>query len=51
MFDLELTDTEREFFAEGHALEQARTDTFADMDAGFEKPSFWKRLFGKSDER
>ena len=51
MFDHELTETEREFFAEGHALEQAGADTFADMDIGFEKPSFWQRLFGKSDER
>jgi hypothetical protein len=51
MFDHELTDTEREFFAEGQALEQAGSDTFADLDHGFEKPSFWKRLFGKTDER
>ena len=50
MFDTNLTDTEREFFAEGEALEQDGADTFADMDAGFEQPSFWKRLFGNSDE-
>jgi hypothetical protein len=52
MFDHELTETERAFFAEGQALEQqARTDTFADLDHGYEKPTFWQRLFGKSDER
>ena len=51
MFDTELTDTEMEFFAQGQALEQSGNDDFSDLDAGFEKPSFWQRLFGTSDER
>jgi hypothetical protein len=51
MFDLELTDTEAEFFAAGHAYEQGSTESFADMDLGFEKPSFWQRLVRRDDER
>ncbi len=51
MFDLDLTDTELEFFAQGEAQEFAGPDTFADLDIGFEKPSLWERLFGKRDER
>ncbi len=50
MFDFELTDTEAQFFADGRALEQATTESFADMDVGFEKPSFWQRLVGRDDE-
>ncbi len=51
MFDLELTDTEAEFFAAGRALEQSAPESFADMDIGFEKPSFWQRLVRRDDER
>ena len=50
MFDLELTDTEAEFFAAGRAIEQANADSFADLDIGFEPPSFWQRLMRRDDE-
>jgi hypothetical protein len=51
MFDLELTDTEAAFFAAGRAYEQSTTESFADMDIGFEPPSFWQRLTRRDDER
>lgn len=49
MFDQELTEIEAEFFAEGRALEQP-AESFADMDIGFERPSFWRRLFSRDSE-
>lgn len=51
MFDLELTDTEAEFFAAGGAYEQASPESFADLDIDFQRPSFWQRLVRRDDER
>lgn len=43
MTDFDLTETEAEFFAAGSAADDA-PDTFADLDVGFERTSFWQRV-------
>ena len=48
MNDLELTQTEAEFFAEGLALEQTDNDTFADLDTDMPR-GVWDRMFHKRD--
>jgi hypothetical protein len=42
------SDQEEEFFREGSLLGQAApVESFDDLDAGYERPGFFRRLFGK----
>ncbi len=40
----DFTAQDRAFFAEGERLVEASYDSFADLDEGFERRSFWARL-------
>jgi len=45
------TDADEAFFAAGTALEQRAspaTDSFEDLGAPRERPSFWRRLFART---
>jgi hypothetical protein len=42
------TELEEEFFRAGSTPEElAKSESFADLDAGNEQPSLWRRLFGR----
>jgi hypothetical protein len=42
------SDQEEEFFRAGTLLAQAEpVESFEDLDAGYEKPGFFRRLFGR----
>ena len=48
MFEDELTEIEAEFFAEGRRIDSP-AESFADLDAESVRPSFWSRLFARSE--
>jgi hypothetical protein len=42
------SDDEEEFFRAGMAMSEVEpVDTFADLDADYEPPSLWERIFGR----
>jgi hypothetical protein len=46
------SDLEEEFFRDGLRLEaQLETESWDDLDAGYEPPRFWDRLVGRRQQR
>ena len=44
------SEDEEAFFQAGHAVEQHKPrphDSFDDLDAGYQPPTFWERLWGR----